>query len=135
MEVGQPHVPGAAGIAAAPELGAAGCAAAPEALEPQVGVDESGIVDLPTLAQAYRKVDIGWALSRDQLLRAAEAKLAPRETGEPPRRRSSLVGLAEHFIIYNPALLDHSPVRPIRGNQGDAASTVLPQTTGMHPET
>ena len=72
--------------------GDVGSAGTPEEPEVQAIIDESAIVDLPTLVAAYKKVDIGWAMAEDQLRRTAEPKFAPPLSELPPRRPNVLLG-------------------------------------------
>ena len=83
----------AGGIAEAPERGVVGCAAAPETRGRAGAIDESSILGLPSLLAACKKTDLGWTLSREQILQMAESKFLTPETGMVPRRRSSLVGI------------------------------------------
>ena len=92
----------AAGSAEAPERGVAGCAAAPEVLGRAEVTDESKILDIPSLLAAFKKTDIGWTLSREQIIRAAEPKFRTPEMNVTLRKRSSLVGLLRDLVVYDP---------------------------------
>ena len=75
MDIEPPHALVAGGIAAAPAPEAGGCAAAPEVPRPEEDI-ESETVDLPSLLQAYKKSDMGWFMTRQQILRTPEDKFS-----------------------------------------------------------
>ena len=85
----------------------------------------SKILDLPSLLAAFKKTDIGWALSREQIIRAAEPEFRTPEMNVTLRKRSSLVGLLRNLVIYDPGCPDHDPAHSIRGNKRDADMAAL----------
>ena len=130
--------PEAVGIVEAPESAAgpapmdvepirtpevAGRAASPEMLREEN--TEADIIDLPSLTQAYKRADIGWSMSREQILRTTEAKFCTAHLDEYQRASSVLVGLPRTLVIYDRENPGHNPAVPIWDNAAGLSSVTL----------
>ena len=102
MDVEPVEAPGAAGSAAAPGM-------------PQEESVEPDFIDLPSLIQAYKRADIGWPMSREQILRTMEEKFTTPDLDEYQRIPAALVGLTRTLVIYDRENPDHNPADPVLG--------------------
>ena len=77
-------------------VGDVGIAEAPQQVVPVPTEDDPEDIDLPTLVQAYRHVDVGWNMSQERLIRTAEPRFVSTvEEMGALRRWNILVGLAQ----------------------------------------
>ena len=135
------RVPGAVGIAEAPEPAGgpapvdvepaevpvvAGSATTPGM--PREENIEAEFIDRPSLIQAYKRADIGWSMSREQILRTAEEQFITPDLGEYKRIPSALVGLPHTLVIYGQENPDHNPAGPVWDSAIDTPTAVLPKS-------
>ena len=94
----QPRVQAAIGSAKAPDArGESGSAAAPDR-PPQLGtIDESRITDISSRIAVFKKTDMGWALTLDQMTQTAEPKFGAEGVATAPRKTFFPGGLAQGF--------------------------------------